>query len=82
MKTSLFKRMCENITEISKLDNEQREKHLQLFMSQGYLFLDLTDKQVDTLKTVLKTHYPDKYKIYDKPDSHGFTAEFEYLRFK
>lgn len=82
MMTTVFKRMCDCLTEISKLNEPVRENNLKLFMSQGYLFLDLTDKQVNKLKDVLKSNYPDKYITYSEPDEHGFTAEFEYLRFK
>lgn len=82
MLNTVFKRMCENMIEISKHTGEQRERELNLFMSQGYLFLDLTDKQVNKLKVVLKNNYPNEYKEYDKPDEHGFTSEFYYLRFK
>lgn len=82
MLTSIFKRVCHNLQEISKMDENNRQTNLQLFMSQGYLFLDLTDKQVDKLKTVLKDSYPDIYKEYNKPDNNGFTGEFMYLRFK
>lgn len=60
----------------------KREQHLKIFMSQGYLFFELTEKQVNELKQVLKEHYPDKYIEYDKPDERGFVAEFECLRFK
>lgn len=82
MLTTVFKRVCENLIEISKLNEPVRENNLKLFMSQGYLFLDMTDKQVDKLKDVLKANFPDKFVEYVKPDEYGFTAEFEYLRFK
>ena len=82
MMTTVFKRMCENLTEISKLNEPARENNLKLFMSQGYLFLDLTDRQVNKLKAVLQANYPDKFIVYANPDEHGFTSEFEYLRFK
>lgn len=82
MLTTVFKRMCECLTEISKLNEPVRENKLKLFMSQGYLFLDLTDKQVDKLKGILKANFPDKFVVYANPDEHGFTSEFEYLRFK
>ena len=82
MLATVFKRMCECLTEISKQNEPVRENNLKLFMSQGYLFLDLTDKQVDKLKGVLSANYPDKFVVYAEPDAHGFTAEFEYLRFK
>ncbi len=74
--------MCENLAEISKLNEPARENNLKLFMSQGYLFLDLTEKQIEKLKSVLAVNYPDKYVVYDEPDQHGFISEFEYLRFK
>lgn len=82
MTTTVFKRMCECLTEISKQNEPVRENNLKLFMSQGYLFLDLTDKQVNKLKDVLRANYPDKFVDYTEPDEHGFTAKFEYLRFK
>lgn len=82
MTNNVFKRMCDNLIEISKLNEHAKENHLKLFMSQGYLFLNLTDKQVEKLKNVLKAYFTDKYKEYNKPDEHGFIAEFEYLRFK
>ena len=74
--------MCDNLIEISKHSGEQKERELNLFMSQGYLFLDLTDKQVSKIKTVFKENYSDEYKEYNEPDEHGFTSEFRYLRFK
>lgn len=64
------------------MDENKRKIALQIFMQQGYLFLDLTDKQVSKLKAVLKGLYPDIYKEYNKPDGNGFTSEFMYLRFK
>ena len=82
MTNTIFKTMCRNLIEISKLENEQRERNFDLFMSQGYLFLELTDKQVSKIKEVLKEYYPDKFIEYDKPDEHGFTSEIAYLRFK
>ena len=42
MLNSIFKRVCENLIEISKHTGEQKERELNLFMSHGYLFLDLT----------------------------------------
>lgn len=81
MTNAIFKTMCDNLCEISRLNEPARENSLKLFMSQGYLFLDLTDKQVNKLKAVLKENYPDKFKEH-LPDEHNFTAEFEYLRFK
>lgn len=82
MKINLFTRMCDNLIKISRLNEPAREAHFKLFMSQGYLFLDLTDKQIANLKSILKLNYPDKYKEYATPDEHGFTAEFGNLRFK
>ena len=82
MKTTVFKRMCECLTEISKQNEPVREHNLKVFMSQGYLYLDLTDKQVNKLKDVLSANYPDKFVVYAEPDENGYTAEFEYLRFK
>ena len=74
--------MCECLAEIAKQNEPARENNLKLFMSQGYLFLDLTDRQVDKMKAVLQANYPDKFIAYAKPDENGYTAEFEYLRFK
>lgn len=82
MKANIFKQVLNNLTEISKLNEPARESHLNLFMSQGYLFLDLTDKQVSKLKECLVVNYPDKFITYEKPDEHGYTSEFHYLRFK
>lgn len=82
MTTTVFKRMCECLTEISKQNEPVRENNLKLFMSQGYLFLDLTDLQVKHLQRILSAYFPDKYIVYAEPDEHGFTAKFEYLRFK
>lgn len=82
MKTNIFKRVCENLTEIAHMPTPARDKHLDLFMSQGYLFLDLTDKQVTTLKVLFKREYPNIYREFPEPDDHGFTAEFKYLLFK
>ena len=82
MTTTVFKRMCECLTEISKQNEPVRENNLKLFMSQGYLFLDLTDLQVKHLQRILAAYFTDKYIVYAEPDEHGFTAKFEYLRFK
>ena len=82
MMNNVFKTMCVNLVEISKLNEPERERHLNLFMSQGYLFLNLTDKQVYKLKELLKAKYSDLYIQYSKPDENGFTSEFMYLRFK
>ena len=67
MMNNVFKTMCVNLVEISKLNEPERERHLNLFMSQGYLFLNLTDKQVYKLKELLKAKYPDLYIQYSKP---------------
>ena len=82
MTTKLFNRMCERLTQIAHYNEPYREDTLNVFMSQGFLFLELTNKQVDKIKNVFKTHFPDIYKEYPTPDEHGFTSEFKYLRFK
>lgn len=82
MKTKLFNKMCERLTQIAHYDEPYRNDTLKVFMSQGYLFLDLTDKQVDKIRALFKSEYPDKFVEYEEPDEHGFTAAFEYLRFK
>ena len=64
------------------MEEPEREQNLNVFMSQGYLFLDLTNKQVDVIKNLFKTEYSDEYVEYNEPDEHGFTSEFRYLRFK
>lgn len=82
MKTQEFNRMCSELSIISDLSDPLRQKQLDLFMVAGYMWIDLTDKQVQKIKVLLKNRFPDKYVEYPEPDSHGFTAEFEYLRFK
>ena len=74
--------MCERLTQIAHYDEPYRNDTLKVFMSQGYLFLELTNKQVEKLKALFKAEYPDKFVVYAEPDEHGFTAEFEYLCFK
>ena len=82
MTNSIFRQMCVRLSEISELPENEKEKELKLFMSQGYLFLDLTEKQIYKLKELLKAKYTDLYIQYSKPDENGFTSEFMYLRFK
>ena len=82
MTTRLFKNMCNRLTVIAHSPAPYRDNMLKVFMSKGYLFLELTDKQVEKLKALFKAEYPDKFIQYDEPNEHGFTAAFEYLRFK
>ena len=82
MTTKLFKNMCDCLTEIAHYDEPIRNDTLKVFMSQVYLFLELTNKQVEKLKALFKAEYPDKFIEYGEPDEHAFTAAFEYLRFK
>lgn len=77
-----FNLMCAFFATIASKAEPQRTKELNEFMSMGFMFLELTDKQAKQLKSVLKKAFPDKYIEYAEPDEHGFTAEFEYLRFK
>lgn len=64
MTNSIFRQMCVCLSEISELPENEREKKLKLFMSQGYLFLNLTEKQVYKLKELLKAKYTDLYTIF------------------
>ena len=82
MKVSLFKRMCNELITISKTVDPERSTRLKVFMCQGYLFLSLTDNQVEALKKLLAEYYPNEYKVYDEPDEYGNTSAFYYLRFK
>lgn len=82
MKKSNFMNFCLQLVGIALIvDKDERDRRLNLLMSQGYLWLDLTDKQVDHVKHILIMNYPDKCKIHE-PDENGFTMDFEYLRFK
>lgn len=82
MKKSDYMNFCLQLVGIAQIkDLEERERRLRLVMSQGYLWLELTDKQVEHVKQILIVNYPDKCKIHE-PDEHGFTMDFEYLRFK
>lgn len=82
MKTREFNLLCECFANISKMNDDAREIHFKCVMSKGYLFLDMTEKQVRKIKNVLQATFPEKFRYYDKPDEHGYTAEFEYLKFK
>ena len=82
MTNGTFKGLCTFMHDISLLSNPDRERRLNEILSAGYLYLSLTDRQVREFKALLKRDFPDKYVEYPEPDSHGFTAEFEYLRFK
>lgn len=82
MKRTYFNSVVWSLIQISKMNEPARTNHLDLFMSQGYIFLDLTEKQIAEIKTLFKTHFSDIYKEYHEPDEHGFIAEFKYLRFK
>lgn len=82
MKKSMFMNFCLQLVGIALItDIEDRKCRLNLLMSQGYLWLDLNDKQVDQVKQILLVNYPDMCKVHE-PDEHGFTMDFEYLRFK
>lgn len=80
MKRPMFSMLIYRLKEIAKAPN--RDALLNEIMSCGFLFLDLTDKQVEQLKNVLKFYYTDLYIVHAEPDEHGFTDEFMYLRFK
>ena len=82
MKRTLFTRMCECLIGIAHEPEPKKTADLKLFMSQGYLFLDLTEIQTRQLKRILSAYYTDLYKVYTEPDENGFTSEFMYLRFK
>ena len=82
MTNATFKDLCTHMHNISLMNRPDRERRLNETMSAGYLFITLTDRQVRELKALLKRDFPDKYIEYAEPDSNGFTAEFEYLRFK
>ena len=80
MKNNIFNAMCDDLMRIAIAPN--RDELLNVFMSQGYLFINLTDKQVDKLRVLFAACYPDIYEVFDEPDEHGFTAQFKYLLFK
>ena len=82
MTKSIFKQMCECLKGISQEQEPKKTADLNLFMPQGYLFLDLTEKQINQLKQVLSYYFTDLYIVYKEPDENGFTSEFMYLRFK
>lgn len=82
MKRMYFNNVVWSLIQISKMNEPARTKHLDLYMTQGYIFLELTNKQAEEIKNVFKAHFPDIYKEYPTPDEHGFTSEFKYLRFK
>lgn len=82
MTNATFKDMCSFMHAVSTMDEPKREQRLKEIMSAGYLFISLTDRQVIKFKALLKRDFPDKFIEYPEPDPHGFTAEFEYLRFK
>ena len=82
MKKSMFESLCGNFKNIAIMNKPERDKNLNDLMCAGYLFLDLTEKQINTLKELLKAKFPDIYKEYDTPDEYGCKAEFKYLRFK
>ena len=82
MKTMIFTHMCDCLKGIAQEPEPKRTADLRLFMSQGYLFLDLTENQIRQLKQVLSYYFTDLYIVYKEPDENGYTAEFMYLRFK
>lgn len=82
MKKSNYMNFCLQLVGIAQIeDKTDRERRLNEFMSAGYLWLDLTDKQAQQVKHILIENYPDKCKMH-KPDENGFTMDFEYLRFR
>lgn len=82
MTNGTFKGLCDYMHNIALMNKPDRERRLNETMSAGYLFINLTDRQVREFKALLKRDFPDKYIEYPEPDSNGFTAEFEYLHFK
>ena len=83
MKTSAFNNFCQALVNVGHIeDTKQRDIELSAIMSMRFIFLDLTDLQVKHLQRILAAYFPDKYIVYAEPDEHGFTAKFEYLRFK
>lgn len=82
MKKSDYMNFCLRLVGIGQIEDKQdRDRRLNELMSCGYLWLDLTEKQVKHVKQILISNFPDKCKIHE-PDENGYTAEFEYLRFK
>ena len=83
MKKSAFNDFCQALVNVGHIeDPKQRDIELSAIMSMRFIFLDLTDLQVKHLQRILAAYFPDKYIVYAEPDAHGFTAEFEYFRFK
>ena len=82
MKKSVYRNFCLRLVGIALIEDKQdRDRRLNELMSCGYLWLDLTEKQVQQVKRILILNYPDKCKIHE-PDENGYTVEFEYLSFK
>ena len=54
MKTMIFIHMCECLKGIAHEPEPKKTADLNLFMSQGYLFLDLTEKTGKPLKAGTK----------------------------
>lgn len=83
MKKSAFNSFCQHLVNVAHIEEKKtREIELNALMSMGFVFLDLTDLQVKHLQRIFAAYFPEKYVVYAEPDEHGFTAEFEYLRFK
>lgn len=81
MKAREFKQFRENLTEISRMPEDIRDAHMKILMSAGFLWLELTDKQVDIIKEQLLKDFPDECIVHEA-DEHGFTMDFRYIRFK
>ena len=82
MKKSMYMNFCLQLVGIAQIEDiAERERRLNEFMSAGYLWLELTEKQAQHVKQILITNYPDKCKIHE-PDAYGYTMEFRYLSFK
>ena len=83
MKKSSFNSFCQTLVNVGHIeDRKQRNIELSAIMSMGFIFLDLTELQAKHIQRILAAYFPDKYVEYNKPDENGYTAEFEYLRFK
>lgn len=81
MKAREFKCFRKNLTEISRLPKDRRDAHMKILMSAGFLWLSLTDKQVDIIKEQLLNEFPDECNVHEA-DERGFTMDFRYISFK
>lgn len=78
-----FNGFCQSLVNVGHIeDRKKRDIELSCIMSMGFIFLDLTELQVRHLQRILMAYFPEKYIVYKEPDENGYTAEFEYLRFK